>query len=121
MIELEILLALFLIASPPMLGYLGVRVWNATIMPQILRRPVAVFLWLQGAINSLTLFYLLMIHLFPIKQFPSLALGTILVGLQTAVLLWVIIKLTQLHRMGMLNRLPAVLLSILFLFPGGNK
>ena len=44
-------------------GYIGVRVWNATVMPEMLRRPVAVLLWLQGAIYALIMIGLLLLRL----------------------------------------------------------
>ena len=38
----EILRTIMYVLLIPGLAYLGVRVWNAVVMPEVLRRPIAV-------------------------------------------------------------------------------
>lgn len=49
----EILRTIMYVLLVPGLAYLGVRVWNAVAMPEVLRRPIAVLLWLQSGIYML--------------------------------------------------------------------
>ena len=48
----EILRTIMYVLLIPGLAYLGVRVWNAVVMPEVLRRPIAVMLWLQSGIYT---------------------------------------------------------------------
>ncbi len=77
-------------------GYIGVRVWNATVMPEMLRRPVAVLLWLQGAIYALIMIGLLLLRLaHPVPALLWVNTGLILA--QALVCVFVIGKMFRRH------------------------
>lgn len=48
----------------PGAAYIGVKVWNARIMPDHLRCPVSVFLFMQSAIYTLLMTGLLLTHVY---------------------------------------------------------
>ena len=72
-------------------AYIGVRVWNATMMPDLLRRPVAVLLWLQAAIYALIMIGLLLLRL--AHPVPALVwLNTALITTQAVVCVYGIVQ-----------------------------
>ena len=77
-------------------GYIGVRVWNATVMPEMLRRPVALLLWLQGAIYALIMIGLLLLRLaHPVPALLWVNTGLILT--QALVCVFVMVKVFRRH------------------------
>jgi len=87
-------------------AYIGVRVWNATMMPDMLRRPVAVLLWLQASIYALIMIGLLLLRL--AHPVPALVwLNTALITTQAVVCLYVLVQVFRRQA----ARLIAVLLA----------
>lgn len=87
-------------------AYIGVRVWNATMMPDMLRRPVAVLLWLQAAIYALIMIGLLLLRL--AHPVPALVwLNTALIMTQAVVCVGVIVQVFRYQ----VARMIAVLLA----------
>lgn len=85
-------------------SYIGVRVWNAVMMPEMLRRPVAVLLWLQGAIYALIMVGLLLSRLW--HSVPVLLLAnTCLIAAQATVCVYVIAKIFRRHALRLLAAL----------------
>ena len=77
--------------------YTGIRVWNAHVMPEHLRRPVAVFLFLQSAIYTLFMVGLILVRLWH----PSPALlwiNTVFVFSQAIIVIIVVLRLSRLRR-----------------------
>jgi len=73
-------------------AFIGVRVWNATMMPDLLRRPVAVILWLQASIYLLIMVGLLLLrfhHVIP----PLVYLNTALIFAQAVTAWYVVVKM----------------------------
>ena len=96
-------------------AYIGVRVWNAAVMPDMLRRPVAVLLWLQAAIYSLIMIGLLLLRL--AHPVPALVwLNTALITTQAVVCVGVIVQVFR-HQA---ERMIAVLLAVLMMVRGGG-
>ena len=97
--------------------YIGVRVWNAVVMPDELRRPVAMFLWLQAAIYTLLMTGLLLLRLWQ----PSAVLlwtNTALITLQAIVVLIVAVRMSRLRAARLIQ---AVVIGFVALFLGGGK
>ena len=96
-------------------AYIGVRVWNATMMPDMLRQPVAVLLWLQAAIYSLIMIGLLLLRL--AHPVPALVwLNTALITTQAVVCVFVMVQVFR-HQAA---RMIAVLLAVLMMVRGGG-
>ena len=97
--------------------YIGVRVWNAAVMPDELRRPVAVFLWLQAAIYTLFMAGLLLLRLWH----PSalmLWVNTCFIVAQAIVVLIVAVRMSRLRRARLIQ---SVMLAFMAMFLGGGK
>lgn len=71
--------------------HIGVRVWNAVVMPDELRRPVAVFLWLQASIYTLIMTGLLLLRLWQ-PSFVLLYVNTTLIVAQAVIVLVVAVR-----------------------------
>ena len=96
-------------------AYIGVRVWNATMMPDLLRRPVAVLLWLQAAIYALIMIGLLLLRL--AHPVPALVwLNTALITTQAVVCVYVIVQVFRRQA----ARLIGVLLAFGVMVRGGG-
>ena len=97
--------------------YIGVRVWNAVVMPDELRRPVALFLWLQAAIYTLFMAGLLLLRLWQ----PSpvmLWVNTIFIVAQAVIVLVVAVRMSKLHAARLIQ---AIVIGFVALFLGGGK
>lgn len=97
--------------------YIGVRVWNAVVMPDELRRPVAVFLWLQACIYTLLMTGLLLLRLWQPSAF-LLYVNTTLITLQALTVLVVAIRMSRLRAARLIQVLA---LGIVAMFLGGSK
>ena len=97
--------------------YVGVRVWNAVVMPDELRRPVAAFLWLQAAIYTLLMSGLLLLRLWQ-PQPVLIYVNTALITAQAAIVLLVALRMSRMHAARLIQVLA---LSISALFIGGSK
>ena len=74
------------------IAFIGVRVWDAAMMPDMLRRPVAVILWLQASIYLLIMVGLLLLrfhHAIP----PLVYLNTALIFGQAVTAWYVVVKM----------------------------
>lgn len=97
--------------------YIGVRVWNAVVMPDELRRPVAVFLWLQACIYTLFMAGLLLLRLWePVPL--MLWANTLFIVAQAIVVLVVAVRMAKLHAARLIQ---AVVIGIVAMFLGGGK
>lgn len=97
--------------------YIGVRVWNAVVMPDELRRPVAVFLWLQAGIYTLFMAGLLLLRLWePVPL--MLWANTLFIVAQAIVVLVVAVRMAKLHAARLIQ---AVVIGIVAMFLGGGK
>ncbi len=97
--------------------YIGVRVWNAVGMPDELRRPVAVFLWLQAGIYTLFMAGLLLLRLWePVPL--MLWANTLFIVAQAIVVLVVAVRMAKLHAARLIQVLVLALMASLF---GGGK
>lgn len=97
--------------------YVGVRVWNAVVMPDELRRPVAMFLWLQAAIYTLFMAGLLLLRLWQ----PSplmLYVNTFFIVAQAITVLVVALRMSRLHRARLIQ---ALVIGFMAMFLGGGK
>ena len=97
--------------------YIGVRVWNAVVMPAELRRPVALFLWLQASIYTLIMAGLLLLRLWQ----PStllLYVNTVLIAVQAVIVLVVALRMSKLRKARLIQ---SVMLAFMALFLGGGK
>lgn len=94
----EVVRTVAYIAMMPGLSYVGVRVWNAVIMPEELRRPVAVILWLQSAIYTLLMVGLLLTRLWQQPVPGLLYLNTIFILMQAAMIVLVCVRVSRLRR-----------------------
>lgn len=93
----EVIRTIAYIVMMPGLSYVGVRVWNAVIMPEELRRPVAITLWLQSAIYMLLMAGLLLTRLW--QPVPGLLyLNTIFILMQAAMIVLVCVRVSRLRR-----------------------
>lgn len=97
--------------------YIGVRVWNAVVMPDELRRPVALFLWLQAAIYTLLMAGLLMLRLWHPSP-VALWINTFLIMAQALTVLVVALRMSRLHAARLIQVLVLALMASLF---GGGK
>jgi hypothetical protein len=82
-------------------AYVGVRIWNAAIMPDRLRRPVATFLWLQSAIYTLLMTGLFLSRLWH-PQPALLWLNTFLIIAQACTVIIVLVRVSRIKRAVML-------------------
>lgn len=100
------------IVLTPGLTFLGVAVWNAAIMPQQLRRPIALLMWMQAATCAAFLVGMILL----VVELESIAhwLRAVLVGAQAITVTLVIVRTLRLHRV-----LTAVLIVTLTLALGG--
>jgi hypothetical protein len=97
--------------------YIGVRVWNAVVMPDELRRPVAVLLWLQAGIYTLFMTGLLLLRLWQASPF-LLWVNTMLITAQAVIVLIVAMKMSKLHKARLIQ---SVMLAFATLIIGGSK
>ena len=97
--------------------YIGVRVWNAVVMPAELRRPVAVFLWLQASIYTLIMAGLLLLRLWQ-PSFVLLYVNTTLIAAQAVIVLVVALRMSKLRKARLIQ---SVMLAFMALFLGGGK
>ena len=87
----EILRTIMYVLLIPGLAYLGVRVWNAVVMPEVLRRPIAVMLWLQSGIYTLFMVGLLSLRLW--QPLPVLLwVNTSLIAAQSLTIVYIAYK-----------------------------
>lgn len=101
----------------PGFSMVGVLVWNATVMPKGLRRPVAVLLWLQGSIYCLIMVGLLMLRLSEPSR-PLLLANTALLVMQAITIAVVIVRVYR----NKATRVSHVFMAtILTLFVGGKN
>ena len=97
--------------------YIGVRVWNAVVMPDEMRRPVAMFLWLQAGIYTLFMAGLLLLRLWePVPL--MLWANTLFIVAQAIVVLVVAVRMAKLHAARLIQ---AVVICIVAMFLGGGK
>lgn len=97
--------------------YIGVRVWNAVVMPDELRRPVAMFLWLQAGIYTLFMAGLLLLRLWePVPL--MLWANTLFIVAQAIVVLVVAVRMARLHAARLIQ---AVVIGVVAMFLGGGK
>lgn len=80
----------------PGAAYTGVKVWNAHIMPEHLRRPVAVFLFTQSAIYSLLMAGLLLTHIYHPMP-PILWINTAFIFSQAVTVTVVALRLSRIR------------------------
>jgi|SRR5690606_7124409 len=97
--------------------YVGVRVWNAVVMPDELRRPVAVFLWLQACIYTLLMTGLLLLRLWQPSPL-ALWVNTFLIAAQALTVLVVAVRMSRMHAARLIQ---ALALGIVAMFLGGSK
>lgn len=97
--------------------YIGVRVWNAVVMPDELRKPVAVFLWLQAAIYTLFMAGLLLLRLWEPAPL-MLWVNTVFIVAQAAIVLVVAVRMSKLRKARLIQ---AVMLAFMANFLGGGK
>ena len=97
--------------------YIGVRVWNAVVMPDELRRPVAVFLWLQAAIYTLFMAGLLLLRLWQASPL-MLYVNTTLIAAQAVIVLVVALRMSKLRKARLIQ---SVMLAFMALILGGGK
>lgn len=76
--------------------YTGAKVWNAHIMPEHLRRPVAVFLFTQSAIYTLLMVGLLLTRLYQ-PQPPLLWINTVFIFSQAVTVTVVALRLSRIR------------------------
>jgi len=97
--------------------YVGVRVWNAMVMPDELRRPVAVFLWLQAAIYTLFMAGLILVRLFQPSPF-LLWINTIVIVAQALTVIVVALRMSKLRASRLIQ---ALVVGVMATFLGGSK
>lgn len=98
----------------PGLAYLGVRVWNAVVMPEVLRRPIAVMLWLQSGIYTLFMVGLLSLRLW--HSIPVLLwVNTALIAAQSLLIVYIGYKVWHSKIKPILSLLMLFVLAILLL------
>ena len=96
---------------------IATRVWNAVVMPDELRRPVAVFLWLQAAIYALFMVGLILLRLW--EPVPWLVwVNTIFIKLQMLTVVIVAVRMSRLHAARLIQ---ALTLGFVAMFLGGSK
>lgn len=101
----------------PLIPYVAARVWNAVVMPDELRRPVAVFLWLQAAIYTFFMAGLLLLRLWhgvPLMLWAN----TFFIVAQALTVLVVALRMSRLHRSKLIQTL---VIGLATLFLGGGK
>ena len=97
--------------------YVGVRVWNAVVMPDELRRPIAVFLWLQAAIYTLFMAGLLLLRLWQASPL-MLYVNTVFIAAQALTVLIVAVRMSRLRAARLIQ---ALALGFVAMFLGGSK
>ena len=98
----EILRTISYCVMIPGAAYVGIRVWNAAIMPSGIRRPVAVFLWLQSAIYSLFMIGLFLLRLWQPQQ-SLVWLNTFLIMTQAIMVVVVILRLSMMRKIALVT------------------
>jgi len=97
--------------------YVAARVWNAVVMPEELRRPVAVFLWLQAAIYTLFMAGLLLLRLW--EPVPLLVwANTVFIKLQMLTVVIVALRMSKLHKARLIQ---IFAIGFVAMFFGGSK
>lgn len=81
----------------PGTAYLGVRIWNAWVMPEELRKPIAMFLWVQASIYTLFMIGLLLTRLWHPIPF-LLYINTVLIGTQAIMIVLVGFRVSRIKR-----------------------
>ena len=93
----DVLRTIAYIVIIPGATYTGVKVWNAHVMPEHLRRPVAVFLFLQSAIYTLFMVGLILVRLW--HSVPALLwVNTAFIFSQAIVVAIVVLRLSRSRR-----------------------
>lgn len=95
-------------------SYAGVKVWNAVIMPDSLRRPIAVFLWLQSAIYTMLMVSLLLTTLGHSVHW-LIWITTSLMGAQACTVIAVAVRMSRVRRLASLVLLPLLFLAMMAL------
>jgi hypothetical protein len=96
-------------------SYAGVKVWNAVIMPDPLRRPIAVFLWLQSGIYTMLMISLLCTVLGCGIGSWLVWVTTTLMGAQACTVIAVAARVSRFRRFASLILIPAGLLALMVL------
>jgi len=110
----EILRTIMYVLLIPGLAYLGVRVWNAVVMPEVLRRPIAVMLWLQSGIYTLFMVGLLSLRLW--QPWPVLLwVNTSLIAAQSLTIVYIAYKVWHNKIKPLLSLVMLLVLTILLL------
>lgn len=110
----EILRTIMYVLLIPGLAYLGVRVWNAVVMPEVLRRPIAVMLWLQSGIYTLFMVGLLSLRLW--QPLPVLLwVNTSLIAAQSLMIVYIAYKVWHSKIKPLLSLVMLLVLTILLL------
>jgi hypothetical protein len=110
----EILRTIMYVLLIPGLAYLGVRVWNAVVMPEVLRRPIAVMLWLQSGIYSLFMVGLLALRLW--QPLPVLLwVNTAMIASQSLLIVYIGVRVWHNKIKPILSLVMLFVLTILLL------
>jgi len=110
----ELLNVIACIVLTPGLTFLGVTVWNAVVMPEQLRQPISLLLWLQAATCSVFLIGMIL-RIVQLDLFTDWA-SAFLVGAQAITVVMVIVRMLRLHK-----HLAAILIVLLVLLLSGAK
>ncbi len=110
----ELLNVIACIVLTPGLTFLGVTVWNAVVMPEQLRQPISLLLWLQAATCSVFLIGMIL-RIVQLDLFTDWA-SAFLVGAQAITVVMVIVRMLRLHKY-----LAAILIVLLVLLLSGAK
>jgi len=110
----EILRTIMYVLLIPGLAYLGVRVWNAVVMPEVLRRPIAVLLWLQSGIYMLFMVGLLALRLWQPLPF-LLWVNTVFIASQSLLIVYIGVRVWHNKIMPILSLVMLFVLTILLL------
>lgn len=110
----EILRTIMYVLLIPGLAYLGVRVWNAVVMPEVLRRPIAVMLWLQSGIYMLFMVDLLALRLWQPLPF-LLWVNTVFIASQSLLIVYIGVRVWHNKIKPILSMVMLFVLTILLL------
>lgn len=113
----EILRTIMYVLLIPGLAYLGVRVWNAVVMPEVLRRPIAVMLWLQSGIYMLFMVDLLALRLWQPLPF-LLWVNTVFIASQSLLIVYIGVRVWHNKIKPILSMVMLFVLTILLLVWG---
>lgn len=110
----EILRTIMYVLLIPGLAYLGIRVWNAVVMPDVLRRPIAVLLWLQSGIYMLFMVGLLALRLWQLLPF-LLWVNTVFIASQSLLIVYIGVRVWHNEIKPILSLVMLFVLTILLL------